>query len=42
MCIRDSVYIVQDAEGFFHKLHFVDFYSHLGVAGCPRWEVVGL
>ncbi|MBK7270042.1 MAG: HmuY family protein [Flavobacteriales bacterium] len=36
------VYIVQDAEGFFHKLHFVDFYSHLGVAGCPRWEVVGL
>ncbi|MBK8339264.1 MAG: HmuY family protein [Flavobacteriales bacterium] len=35
-------YIVHDAEGFFHKLHFIDFYSALGVAGCPRWEVAGL
>ena len=33
------VYIVQDAEGYFYKLRFVDFYSEQGEVGCPRFEV---
>ena len=36
------VYVVQDGDGYFHKLHFIDFYSALGVVGCPRWEIAGL
>lgn len=33
------VYIVQDHEGYFHKLHFLDFYGPSGQAGCPLFEV---
>lgn len=36
------VYIVQDSEGFFYKLHFIDFYSAQGQVGCPLFEVVPL
>ena len=36
------VYIVEDAEGYFHKLRFLDFYSDQGVVGCPLFEVVPL
>ncbi len=36
------VYIVHDAQGFFHKLHFLDFYDDLGTVGCPTWEVQDL
>ena len=36
------VYIVHDAEGYFHKLRFLDFYGSMGQTGCPRFEVVGL
>lgn len=36
------VYIVQDTEGYFHKLRFLDFYGALGQTGCPRFEIVGL
>jgi len=36
------VYIVHDAEGYFHKLRFLDFYGSLGQTGCPRFEVVAL
>lgn len=35
-----QVYIVQDAEGFFHKFHFVDFYGPSGQRGCPTFEVI--
>jgi hypothetical protein len=33
------VYILQDAQGFFHKLHFLDFYNDMGQVGCPRFAV---
>ena len=33
------VYIIHDAQGLFHKLHFLDFYDDLGTVGCPTWEV---
>jgi hypothetical protein len=36
------VYIIQDGEGFFHKLRFLDFYSAQGQVGCPQFEVVPL
>lgn len=39
---RTKVYIVQDAEGAFFKLHFVDFYNQQGRPGCPQFEVVAL
>ncbi len=32
------VYILQDGEGYFHKLHFLDFYGPQGQAGCPLLE----
>lgn len=35
----DIVYIVEDADGFFHKVHFTDFYSDLGQVGCPAYEM---
>lgn len=36
------VYIVQDASGLFHKLHFLDYYSSNGQVGCPKFVVQGL
>lgn len=33
------VYIVKDAKGFFHKMHFLDFYNDMGQVGCPLFEV---
>lgn len=36
------VYIVQDAEGFYHKMRFLEFYSSTGEVGCPQFEVVPL
>jgi hypothetical protein len=36
------VYIVQDAQGFFHKLRFLEFYDGQGQVGCPSFEVVPL
>ncbi len=38
----DIVYIIEDATGFFHKLHFLDFYNELGQVGCPRFAVQAL
>ena len=32
-------YLVQTSEGFYYKLHFVDFYNNLGEKGCPKLEV---
>lgn len=31
-------YIIKDSEGFYYKLHFIDFYNGLGVKGNPKWE----
>lgn len=36
------VYIVQDAEGFFFKLHFLDFYGEQGQTGCPLFHITPL
>lgn len=33
------VYIVQDASGMFHKLHFLEYYDSNGQVGCPRFAV---
>jgi hypothetical protein len=31
-------YIIKDSEGFFYKLHFVDYYNNLGERGSPMFE----
>ncbi len=31
-------YIIKDSEGFFYKLHFIDFYNDSGIKGNPKWE----
>lgn len=36
----DHVFLVQDARGLFHKVHFIDFYGPTGQRGCPKFEVV--
>lgn len=33
------VYILQDAEGIFHKLQFRDFYNSMGQPGCPSFAI---
>ena len=38
----DRVYIVQDPQGYYLKLRFLDFYSETGQVGCPRFETVSL
>lgn len=39
---RTKVYIVEDADGFFLKLRFVEFYGPQGQVGCPLFEVAPL
>jgi HmuY protein len=36
----ERVYIVQDGQGLFYKMHFTDFYNEQGERGCPQFEVV--
>lgn len=31
-------YLIKDNEGFYYKLHFIDFYNGSGVKGNPKWE----
>lgn len=31
-------YIIRDAEGFYYKLHFIDFYNEAGEKGTPKFE----
>lgn len=31
-------YIIKDCEGFYYKLHFIDFYNQWGIKGNPKWE----
>jgi hypothetical protein len=38
----NRTYIVQDAQGYYVKLRFLDFYSEVGQVGCPRFETVPL
>jgi len=35
-------YVVKTNEGLFYKLHFIDFYSALGIKGYPKFEVQAL
>lgn len=35
----DQNYIIRDQEGFYYKLHFVDFYNNQGEKGFPTMEV---
>jgi hypothetical protein len=32
-------YIIQDADGLYYKLRFIDFYGDQGQVGCPRFEL---
>ncbi|QQS29715.1 MAG: HmuY family protein [Sphingobacteriales bacterium] len=32
-------YIIKNKEGFYFKLHFIDFYNTSGLKGTPKWEV---
>ncbi len=36
--LSDQNYIIQDVEGVFYKLRFVDFYDDNGVKGAPKFE----
>lgn len=36
------VYILQDADGRYFKLHFLDYYGASGQPGCPRFAVQAL
>ncbi|PWH86718.1 HmuY family protein [Brumimicrobium oceani] len=38
----DISYVVQDHEGIYYKLRFIDFYSETGEKGNPVWEFVEL
>ncbi|MGB3527310.1 MAG: HmuY family protein [Flavobacteriales bacterium] len=38
----NQVYIVQDLDGQFFKLHFVDYYDEQGLRGSPKFEVMPL
>lgn len=38
----NKVYIVQDREGYFFKLHFIDYYDEQGQRGSPKFEVMPL
>lgn len=31
-------YVIEDSEGFYYKLHFIDFYNQSGIKGNPTWE----
>ncbi|MBN8695561.1 MAG: hypothetical protein J0L87_03430 [Bacteroidetes bacterium] len=31
-------YIIKDQEGYYYKLHFIDFYNASGIKGNPKWE----
>jgi hypothetical protein len=37
-----TVYIVQDGDGYFFKLNFLDFYGAQGQVGCPLMQVAPL
>lgn len=38
----NKAFIVQDNDGYFFKLHFIDFYDDAGQRGCPKFEVAAL
>lgn len=40
--VPDLAYIVQDGEGWYYKLRFLDFYGAQGQTGCPLFETVRL
>jgi hypothetical protein len=35
----DKIYVVRDAEGFYYKLHFLDFYNERGERGYPSLRI---
>jgi hypothetical protein len=40
--LPDLCYILEDAEGFFHKLQFTEFHGPQGQVGCPEMKVLPL
>lgn len=36
----NKIYIVQDSEGYFFKLHFIDYYDAQGQRGSPTFELM--
>lgn len=35
-------YLIQNQEGFYYKLRFVDFYDDMGIKGTPKFEMIKL
>jgi hypothetical protein len=40
--VANRSYIIQDSEGFYYKLRFVDFYNDKGIKGYPKFEFLKL
>lgn len=38
----NQTFIIQTAEGYFYKFHFIDFYNESGIKGYPKFEFVQL
>ena len=36
--LSNQSYVIQDVEGIYYKLRFVDFYDDAGVKGAPKFE----
>lgn len=36
---QSKVFIVEDQEGAFYKMHFIDFYNEQGQTGCPQFRI---
>lgn len=37
--IPSKNYVIKNRNGYFFKLHFIDFFNNSGVKGTPTWEV---
>jgi len=35
----ENIYIIEDQNGYYYKLRFIDFFSPSGERGAPKWEV---
>jgi hypothetical protein len=42
LVVPNRSYIIQDADGFYYKLRFVDFYNEKGFKGYPKFEFIKL
>ncbi len=38
----NDIYIVQSRDGYFYKMHFIDYYDDQGQRGSPKFELIAL